>query len=99
LKSWIDHLVRAGITFSYATGQPAGLLEPKKVYLVAASGGVYSDGPYKPYDFQVPYIKSVLGFIGLTDVETVRVEGVAGGQEAAEKAVSGALEYVAALAV
>lgn len=97
LKSWFDHLVRADLTFSYATGKPQGLLSAKKVYLVAARGGVYSEGPAQAYDFQVPYIKALFGFIGLTDVETITVEGVAGGGEAAEKAVSAALAHVAAL--
>ena len=76
LKAWIDHIVRAGKTFSYGTGQPEGLLVGKKVYLAIASGGVYSDGPMKAYDFAEPYLKFILGFIGLRDVTTFRVEGM-----------------------
>jgi len=75
LKAWLDHLVRAGKTFSYQTGRPEGLVTGKKVYLAIASGGVYSDGPMKSYDFAEPYLRAVLGFIGITDVTTFRVEG------------------------
>jgi len=75
LKAWLDHLVRAGKTFSYQPGRPEGLVKNKKVYLAIASGGVYSDGPMKSYDFAEPYLRSVLGFIGITDVTTFRVEG------------------------
>jgi len=76
LKAWLDHLVRAGVTFSYGANGPQGLIKGKKVYLAMASGGVYSEGsPMAAYDFIAPYLKPVLGFIGLTDVEVVRVEG------------------------
>jgi FMN-dependent NADH-azoreductase len=76
LKVWFDHLVRAGVTFSYGAAGPHGLLKDKKVYLALASGGVYSGGsPMAAYDFMAPYLKPVLGFIGLTDVEVVHVEG------------------------
>jgi FMN-dependent NADH-azoreductase len=75
LKAWIDHIVRAGITFTYASGIPEGLIKNKKVYLAIASGGVYTDGPMKSYDFTEPYLRTVLGFIGLTDITVLRVEG------------------------
>lgn len=75
LKAWLDHLVRAGKTFSYQTGRPEGLVRDKKVYLAIASGGVYSDGPMRSYDFAEPYLRAVLGFIGITEVSTFRAEG------------------------
>ncbi len=75
LKAWIDHIARAGVTFSYANGFPEGLILNKKVYLAIASGGVYSDGPMKSFDFTEPYLKAVLGFLGMKDVATFRVEG------------------------
>lgn len=77
LKSWIDHIARAGITFRYSENGVEGLVKNKKVYLAISSGGVYSDGPMKSFDFTEPYLKSVLGFVGLTDVTTFRVEGIA----------------------
>jgi len=97
LKAWIDHILRAGRTFSYTENGPQGLVTGKKVVLLLASGGVYSDGPYKPYDFQESYLRAVLGFIGLTDVTVVRAEGLALGPDAAAKAVAEATSAVAAL--
>src|ERR1700761_3933028 len=76
LKAWLDHLVRAGKTISYQTGRPEGLVKDKKVYLAIASGGVYSDGPMKSYDFAEPYLRTLFGFLGVTDITTFRVEGV-----------------------
>ncbi|RYG27381.1 MAG: FMN-dependent NADH-azoreductase, partial [Chitinophagaceae bacterium] len=67
LKAWIDHIVRAKKTFSYESGAPEGLLKGKKVYLAIASGGVYSEGPLKAIDYVEPYLKTVLGFIGISD--------------------------------
>ena len=93
LKAWIDHVVRAGRTFTYSEGGPEGLLKGKRLILVLASGGVYSAGPAKQLDFQEPYLRAVLGFIGLTDIEVVRVEGVAMSTIGAEKAVATATAH------
>jgi FMN-dependent NADH-azoreductase len=98
LKAWIDYLGRAGATFSYGANGPEGLVKGKKVYLVEARGGVYSQGPMGALNFQEPYLRTVLGFLGMKDVETIAIEGVGLGAEAAEKAVAGALGKVAALA-
>ena len=76
LKAWIDHIARAGITFSYASGTPEGLVKGKKVYVAMASGAVYSAAPWNSYDFVAPYLQTILGFLGMTDVTVVRVEGV-----------------------
>ncbi|WP_163408544.1 FMN-dependent NADH-azoreductase [Flavobacterium ajazii] len=75
LKGWVDQVSRAGVTFSYADGSPKGLVANKKVYLSIASGAIFSEGPYKSYDFAEPYLRAVLGFLGMTDVTTFRVEG------------------------
>ena len=77
LKSWIDHLARAGMTFQYTADGPQGLVNGKKVYVAMASGGIYSEGPTVSHDFVAPYLKAVLGFLGMTDVTVVRAEGVA----------------------
>jgi FMN-dependent NADH-azoreductase len=98
LKAYIDHVLRPGITFKYTDKGPEGLLRGKKVYLVLARGGVYSQGFMQSLNFQDPYLKAVLGFIGLADVEVIAAEGVAFGPEAAEKSVNAALERVHALA-
>jgi FMN-dependent NADH-azoreductase len=95
LKAWLDQVTRAGLTFSYASGAPEGLLQGKKTYLVLASGGVYSDGPAAAMDFQRPYLLAMLGFLGLTDVEVVLAEGTVMDPEVGERALGLALERLA----
>jgi FMN-dependent NADH-azoreductase len=97
LKTYIDYLLRAGATFRYTANGPEGLVKGKKAYIVQASGGVYSEGPMKPFNFQDTYLKHVLGFIGITEVEVIHIEGVAFGPEATEKALSSAAGRVSAL--
>jgi FMN-dependent NADH-azoreductase len=88
LKAWVDHIVRPGRTFSYSEKGPQGLATGKKaILLVLARGGVYSQGPMQSFDFQEPYLRAVLGFIGITDVEVVRIEGVALGEQALSQAL------------
>jgi FMN-dependent NADH-azoreductase len=77
LKAWIDHIVRADITFKYDATGPQGMLKNKKVFIAIASGGVYSEGPMKSKDFVEPYLRTILGFIGLVDITIFRVEGTA----------------------
>jgi FMN-dependent NADH-azoreductase len=77
LKAWFDHIARAGVTFKYTENGPVGLLTGKKAYIAVATGGVYSEGDYKAADFVTPYIKTVLAFIGITDVQIVWAEGFA----------------------
>jgi FMN-dependent NADH-azoreductase len=76
LKAWIDHIVRPGKTFRYTAGGAEGLAVGKKAILVLASGGVFTDGPWKLWDTEEPYLRLILGFIGITDVKTVRAEGM-----------------------
>jgi FMN-dependent NADH-azoreductase len=97
LKSWIDYVARAGRTFSYSESGPKGLVSGKRVFLVVARGGVYSDKAQ--YDFQLPYLRHVLAFLGMTDVEVIDVEGTAFGPEAADRAVAAALARVEAVAL
>ncbi len=95
LKTYIDYVLRAGSTFRYTANGPEGLVKGKKAYIVRASGGVYSEGDLKPLNFQDPYLKLVLGFIGITDVETIHIEGIAYGPEATDKALAAAAGRVA----
>lgn len=91
LKAWIDHIARAGRTFRYSEAGPVGLLTDKKVFVVASRGGYYTgDSPAHVLDFQEPYLKTILGFVGLKDVTFIHVEGLAVGSEAAEKGLAGA---------
>jgi len=76
LKAYLDHIARPGITFSYKEdGMPEGLLKNKKAYIAIASSGVYSQGVMQSFDFVSPYLKFILGFLGITDITTFRVEG------------------------
>jgi FMN-dependent NADH-azoreductase len=75
LKTWIDHLARAGQTFRFTAAGPEGLVIGKKVYLAVASGGIFSAGRWMASDFMVPQLKAALGFLGITDIKVVRVEG------------------------
>jgi FMN-dependent NADH-azoreductase len=88
LKTWIDYVARAGRTFSYSEKGPQGLVTGKQVIVVAARGGIYANG--NALDFQLPYLKGVLGFLGMTDVTVLEVEGTAYGPDVAEKAVAAA---------
>jgi len=84
LKAWIDHIARAGRTFRYTETGPEGLLKGKKVFVVTARGGVYSgESPARAFDFQEPYVRAVLGFLGLTDVTFLHLEGLKISPEAA----------------
>ena len=76
LKSWIDHLARAGVAFTYTADGPVGLVSGKKVYLAIGTGGIYSEGDSKALDFIEPYLRTSLGFFGLIDITAFRVEGV-----------------------
>jgi FMN-dependent NADH-azoreductase len=76
LKAWLDHLTRANLTFRYTPTGPEGLITGKKVYVALASGGIYSEGPMQPYDFATPYLRWMLGFLGMRDVTITRAEGV-----------------------
>lgn len=90
LKAWFDHVIWPRVTFRYAGNSVEGLLKGKKVYLVTASGGDFSEEPLAAWDYQSGYLKHLLGFIGLTDIEHLRVEGTAHGPEAAQAAVASA---------
>jgi FMN-dependent NADH-azoreductase len=84
LKAWIDHIARAGRTFRYTESGPEGLLKGKKVFVLTARGGHYSgDGPHRAYDFQEPYLRAVLGFVGFDDVTFLHLEGLKISPEAA----------------
>jgi len=91
LKNWIDAVTRAKVTFQYTANGPEGLLKGKKVYVALTRGGKYRN---TPADSQVPYLKTVLGFLGMTDVEFVYAEGLAMGAEAANGAMASARQQI-----
>ncbi len=96
LRSWLDHVLRPGVTFGYVDGAPKGFVAPgKKVIVVEARGGLYSEGPAMALDYQEGYLKQLLGFIGLTDVTFIRAEKIGYGPEARDAAISGARAEIA----
>lgn len=96
LKAWVDAIARAGVTFRYTETGPEGLIKGKTVYIALARGGLYRD---QPHDSQVPYLKTVLGFLGLTDLRFIYAEGLNMGPEAAAKGFAQAeADLAAALA-
>jgi FMN-dependent NADH-azoreductase len=82
LKNWIDAIARNGVSFRYTEHGPEGLLSGKTVYVAFARGGRYRD---TPADSQTPYLKTVLGFLGLTDVRFIYAEGLDMGPESAAR--------------
>lgn len=80
LKNWIDAIARAGVTFRYTEQGPVGLLTGRRVYVALARGGRYRE---TPADSQVPYLKTLLGFLGITEVHFIYAEGLNMGPDAA----------------
>jgi FMN-dependent NADH-azoreductase len=97
LKAWVDHVTRRGRTFIYGASGPQGLVTGKRVILVQAKGSVHSRS-IQPYDFVAPYLKHMLGFLGITDVQVIGVEGTTLGAEVAEQAVAGGTKCAEAVA-
>jgi FMN-dependent NADH-azoreductase len=86
LKAWVDLIARVGVTFNYTENGPVGLVEGKKAYIVAATGGVPVNSPA---DFATPYMKQVLSFIGISDVEVIEASGFGvNAEEAMAKAIA-----------
>jgi FMN-dependent NADH-azoreductase len=98
LRAWFDHVLRAGETFSYSEAGPKGLLGGKRVIVIESRGGLYSEGPASAIDFQEPYLRHLLGFIGITDVTFVHAEKIGYGPDARAAALAGAKARIAELA-
>ena len=96
LKAWIDHVAIAGQTFKYTPTGPQGLLTGK-AYLALSSGGIYSQGPFASNEHLATYLTAFLSFLGISDVEVVRAEGVAYGPEQDAAAMSAARSQIGTL--
>lgn len=95
LKAWIDHIASAGRTFRYGAAGPEGLLKGRKVFIITGRGGIYSDNsPAKGMDFQAPYLRAMLGFLGLDDVTFIHVEGLKISPEAAASGIERARKAI-----
>ncbi len=95
LRAWFDYVLRAGETFSYSEAGPQGLLAGKRVIVIESRGGLYSEGPARAIDFQEPYLRTLLGFIGLSDVTFIHAEKLGFGPDAREAALAAAKQALA----
>lgn len=93
-KNWIDAIARVGVTFRYTEQGPEGLLKGKRVYVALARGGRYRG---TEVDSQVPYLKTVLGFLGMSEVQFIYAEGMNMGPEAAKQGLAEAEADLAAV--
>jgi FMN-dependent NADH-azoreductase len=98
LKSWFDHVLRAGVTFRYTAAGPEGLVKNTRAVVIETRAGFYSDGPAAVMDNQEPHIRTLLGFMGITDVTFVRAEKLAFGPDAATAAIGEAIQEIAGVA-
>ncbi|HEX4021341.1 MAG TPA: FMN-dependent NADH-azoreductase [Acidobacteriaceae bacterium] len=97
-KAWIDQITRAGRTFQYTANGPKGLSKATRAIVLSARGGAYAPGsPYSAFDQQEPYIRTILAFLGIPQVEVVHAEQQAMGPENAEAGRKAAREHVAVL--
>ncbi len=96
LKAWIDRVLVAGKTFRYTEKGPEGLAGGRKVIIASSRGGFYgADSPIAHYDFQEAYLRHVFGFMGVTDLEFVRAEGIGLGPDHRAKALDAAHAVIA----
>jgi len=98
LKAWFDHVLRAGITFRYTEAGPEGLMTGKRAIVIESRAGLYSEGPAAAMDGQEPHLRTMLGFMGIDDVEFIRAERLAFGPDAADESVAAAARRLAAIA-
>lgn len=85
LKSYIDHVCRAGHTFSITSEGYIGLLNNRRAYILTAKGGSYSGTPLEEMDFQEPYLKTIFSFLKFDSTELISLEGTAEGKEVLER--------------
>jgi FMN-dependent NADH-azoreductase len=98
LKAWIDRVLVAGKTFRYTANGPEGLAGGKRVIVASSRGGFYGKGtPAAAMDFQEPYLRAAFGFIGIGDIEFVRAEGIAVGEEQKTAALKSARSSIGTL--
>ena len=95
LKAWFDHVLRAGITFSYSESGPVGLIKGKRALVIVSRGGLYSEGPAQVMDSQEPHIRNLLGFMGITDVTFLRAEKLAFGPDVRDQAIGAVRQQIA----
>src|SRR5688572_20945363 len=100
LKAWIDRVAQAGRTFRYTAEGPVGLAVGKKAIVVSSRGGMYAGTAFEAaMDHQEAYLRTILSFMGITDIAYVRAEGVGMGPEQKNEAIASATRQIADLRV
>lgn len=95
-KAWVDQIIRIGVTVGYDGKTFTPLVNGKKVVVIQARGGSFSgDSPYAAYDFQEPWIRAALGFIGLTDITFITAENLNGSDAGREASLETARKEIA----
>ncbi len=98
LKAWIDRIAQVGRTFRYTEKGPEGLAGGKTVIIASSRGGIFSGNEaMQALDHQEAYLRTVLGFFGITDLTVIRAEGVGMGPEARAKALAAAQDQIGRL--
>jgi FMN-dependent NADH-azoreductase len=97
LKAWLEYINRPGLTFDMTEQGPRGRLGDKHIVLICTRGTVFQ-GPLVPLDFQVPFLRAIFGFFGVTNISLVIAEGLAHGEEDAKRALTAARQELDRLA-
>jgi FMN-dependent NADH-azoreductase len=95
LKAWIDRIAVAGRTFRYTAAGPEGLAGGKRVIVASARGGLYAGTARETMDFQEAYLRQLFGFLGISQIEFVRAEGIGFGPEQRSAAIAAAKAHIA----
>jgi FMN-dependent NADH-azoreductase len=98
LQTFIDYIYRAGVTFSYNENGPVGLVPDKKVIILNARGGVYSTPEMAPSEMSVNYVRMIMNFFGITNIEEVIIEGHNQYPDRAEQIIADGMEEVKVVA-
>jgi len=98
LRTWFDHVVRPRVTFAYGEAGVQGLVTGKRAIVIESRGGQYTEGPTAHLDFQEPYIRTLFGFMGITDVHFAHAEKIGFGPKAREAAIAHAKGQIAVAA-
>ncbi|WP_394188243.1 FMN-dependent NADH-azoreductase [Paenisporosarcina quisquiliarum] len=98
LQTFIDYIYRAGVTFAYSENGPVGLVPDKKVIILNARGGVYSTPEMAPMEMSVNYVRLIMNFFGITDIEEVIIEGHNQFPDRAQQIIADGMEDVKTVA-
>lgn len=94
LRAWFDHVLRPRVTFKYGEAGVEGLISGKRAIIIESRGGIYTEGPTRAMDFQEPYLKTLLAFIGITDVAFIHAEKIGFGPDAQQLSLAKAREQI-----